>query len=73
MEQRDLLPGHPNDRNVKPLQARLARRTGFEGELHNAIDVVDPISRLLSVRVNVCKPPDAAAWSVLEKCASVVK
>jgi len=42
-------------------------------ELCRAVDVVDPISRLLIVRVDVCKPPDTTASNVFEICAVVVK
>ena len=45
----------------------------MEVELFRSVDVVDPISRLLVVRVNVCKPPNAAAGSVLEVRAVFVK
>ena len=42
-------------------------------ELHLAVDVVDPISRLLVIRVDVCKPPNAATRSMLEVLAMFVK
>lgn len=55
------------------VDACLARRAGLEVKLLHAIDIVDPIFRLLTVRVDVCKPPNATTRSVLEICAVAVK
>lgn len=57
----------------KELSVRLARRAGCKVELLDVIDVIDPVSRLLTIGVNVCKPPDAPTGSVLEISAVTVK
>ena len=64
---------YPDNRHDGSPKLRLARRAGPEVELFHAIDVVDPISRLLNVRVDVCKPPNPAARSILEILAVVFK
>lgn len=48
------------------VDARLARRAGRKVELLDAMNVVDPVSRLLIVRINVREPTNAPTRSVLE-------
>lgn len=72
----DLLLGDPNNRNrMTPpkVDGCLARRAGLEVELLHATVVVDPISRLLTIGIDMCKPPNAPTRSVLEICAVAVK
>ena len=68
-----------NERYVFPQEiqitktTRLARRAGLEREFCRPIHVVDPVSNVLKIRVNVCKPPDAAAGRRLEILTVAVK